>query len=129
MIINIKWRKVIKLIVLTALSLSCFYVSFVFADDAASGGFGEMASTLTSNLPNIARLITGASFLAGLGFSFASIMKFKQHKDNPTQIPIGTPIAMLFIGVALLFLPALFRAAGTSMGLSTPGSIYGDISI
>jgi len=126
--VNMKGYKFLKFILLMVLSLSCFYVSFAFAADSVSG-FGYMASQLVSNLPNIARLVTGASFLAGLGFSFASIMKFKQHKDNPTQIPIGTPIAMLFIGVALLFLPALFRAAGSSMGLSEPGSIYGDISI
>lgn len=127
-----KGYKFLKFVILAVLSLSCFYVSFVFAAQDLGGGtsgFGQMASQLVSNLPNIARLITGASFLAGLGFSFASIMKFKQHKDNPTQIPIGTPIAMLFIAVALLFLPALFRAAGSSMGLSTAGTIYGDISI
>jgi intracellular multiplication protein IcmD len=127
-----KGYKFLKFIILAVLSLSCFYASFAFAiigPGAATSGFGGMASQLVGNLPDIAKLITGASFLAGLGFAFAAIMKFKQHKDNPTQIPIGTPIAMLFIAVALLFLPALFRAAGSSMGLSTAGTIYGNISI
>lgn len=120
-----KIYKIVKNILLTVLSLGYFYGGFAFAADS---GFGYMASTLVGNFPAIARLITGASFLAGLGFAFASIMKFKQHKDNPTQIPIGTPIAMLFIAVALLFLPALFKAAGTSMGLSEAGIISGVIS-
>lgn len=125
-----KGDKFLKIVILMALSLSCFYASFTFAAElGATSGFGAMASQLVGNFPNIAKLITGASFLAGLGFAFASIMKFKQHKDNPTQIPIGTPIAMLFIAVALLFLPALFKAAGSSMGLCEAGTIYGDISI
>jgi len=126
-----KGYKFLKFILLIVLSASCFYVSFAFAVPYGGGasGFGAMASQLVGNLPNIAKLITGAGFLAGLGFAFASIMKFKQHKDNPTQIPIGTPIAMLFIAVALLFLPALFRAAGQTMGLTSAGTIYGDISI
>jgi len=47
-----------------------------------------------------------------------AIAKFKQHKDNPTQIPIGTPIALLFIGAALLFLPTILQIAG--------GTIFGD---
>lgn len=128
--VNMKGYKFLKFIILTVLSLGCFYASFTFAAELGeTSGFGAMASQLVSNFPNIARLITGASFLAGLGFAFASIMKFKQHKDNPTQIPIGTPIAMLFIAVSLLFLPALFKAAGSSMGLQEAGTIYGDISI
>ena len=127
-----KGYRFLKLVILAVLSLSCFYASFAFAQYGPGGttsGFGAMASQLVGNFPNIAKLITGASFLAGLGFAFASIMKFKQHKDNPTQIPIGTPIAMLFIAVSLLFLPALFKAAGSSMGLCEAGTIYGDISI
>ncbi len=53
-------------------------------------------------------------------------MKFKQHKDNPTQIPIGTPIALIFIGAALLFLPSILSVTGNTMfgtgGGSTAGS-------
>jgi hypothetical protein len=37
--------------------------------------------------------------------------------DNPTQIPIGTPIALIFIAAALIFLPTIFNVAG--------GTIFG----
>jgi hypothetical protein len=36
-----------------------------------------------------------------------AIIHFKQHKDVPTQIPIGTPISLEFIAAALLFLPTI----------------------
>jgi intracellular multiplication protein IcmD len=55
------------------------------------------------------------AYLAGLGFAIGAIMKFKQHKDNPTQIPIGTPIALIFIAAALLFLPSILGVAGSTM--------------
>jgi intracellular multiplication protein IcmD len=42
-------------------------------------------------------------------------MKFKQHKDNPTNIPIGTPIALVFIAAALLFLPSILEITGGTM--------------
>lgn len=42
-------------------------------------------------------------------------MKFKQHKDNPTQVPIGTPIALVFIAAALLFLPSILSVTGSTM--------------
>lgn len=76
---------------------------------------GGMASSITGSFESLTKLITSASYLAGLGFSIGAIMKFKQHKDNPTQIPIGTPIALVFIAAALLFLPSILDVAGATM--------------
>lgn len=76
---------------------------------------GGMASSITSSFTSLTQLITAGSYLAGLGFSIGAIMKFKQHKDNPTQIPIGTPIALVFIAAALLFLPSILDVAGATM--------------
>lgn len=81
----------------------------------AAATIGQVASGLTASFEAIGKLITGGSYVAGLGFVLGSIMKFKQHKDNPTQIPIGTPIALLFVGCALLFLPSLLKVVGGSM--------------
>lgn len=82
---------------------------------AAAPTLGDMASSITKSFVNLAKLITAGSYLAGLGFSIGAIMKFKQHKDNPTQIPIGTPIALVFIASALLFLPTILGVTGQTM--------------
>lgn len=66
-------------------------------------------------LDNLPSLVTGASNLSGLLFSLNSILKFKAHKDNPTQVPIGTPIALMFISAALLFLPSILGVTGATM--------------
>jgi intracellular multiplication protein IcmD len=73
---------------------------------------GTVASSITSSFSNLTKLITAGSYIAGLGFSIGAIMKFKQHKDNPTQIPIGTPIALLLVGAALLFVPEIETTTG-----------------
>ncbi|KTD19356.1 protein IcmD (DotP) [Legionella lansingensis] len=98
----------------------------VFAGEVAASGktLGNMASSITGSFTSIAKLITAGSYLAGLGFSIGAIMKFKQHKDNPTQIPIGTPIALVFIAAALLFLPSILGVAGQTMFGET-GSVAG----
>jgi hypothetical protein len=70
--------------------------------------------TNVSSFGNIASLITAASYIAGFGFALGAILKFKQHKDNPTQIPVGTPIALVFIAAALLFLPTLLPVTGAT---------------
>lgn len=103
----------------------------VFDTAFAANSFGNIASTVRSSFEQIGNLISAASYLAGLAFSIGAIMKFKQHKDNPTQVPIGTPIALIFIAAALLFLPSilgataetLFGNTGTVGGVS--GVLYG----
>ena len=104
----------------------------LFSLDALASGMslGAVASQVTGSFNQVTRLITGGSYLAGLAFSIGAIMKFKQHKDNPTQIPIGTPISLLFIAAALLFLPSVLSTAGETIfskgaNTSSPtGSIY-----
>ena len=82
---------------------------------AAVTSIGGMASQINASFANLAKLITSGSYVAGLGFAVGAIMKFKQHKDNPTQIPVGTPIALVFIAAALLFLPTILSIAGGTM--------------
>jgi len=82
---------------------------------AAVSGIGSVAATVTGNFANLARLITAASYVAGLALAVGAIFKFKAHKDNPTQIPIGTPIALLFVAAALLFLPSVLKSTGSTL--------------
>jgi len=63
----------------------------------------------------IDELVTAGSYVMGLGLALFAIKKFKAHKDNPTQIPIGTPIALVFIAAALLFLPSILESSGESL--------------
>ncbi len=76
---------------------------------------GTVAASVTSSLDGVAKLVTASSYVAGLGFSAASILKFKQHKDNPTQIPVGTPAALAAVAAGLLFVPSLSSGTGTKI--------------
>ena len=109
----------------TSFLLSCgilFLTSAAFASAHGtilsappSGSIATVAQTLTSTFSDLAQLITGAAYVAGFGFCAAAIVKFKAHKDDPTQIPVGTPIALLFVGAALIFLPYIFSVGGTTL--------------
>lgn len=107
------------------LALLCFAVGT--ASFAAVSGIGSVATTVTGNLAAIARLITAASYVAGMAFAVGAIVKFKAHKDNPTQIPIGTPIALLFVGAALIFAPTVFKVSGATLfgGSGAVGGVSG----
>ena len=98
------------------MSIACFGVLAFISQEAAAGTtLGNMASSITKTFSSIGLMITGGSYIAGLAFSIGAIMKFKQHKDNPTQNPIGTPIALVFIAAALLFLPSILSVTGYTM--------------
>ena len=113
-----------KKVMLGALALSCCVVGTAAFATVAVSGIGGVASTVTGNLANVARLITAASYVAGMAFAVGAVVKFKAHKDNPTQIPIGTPIALLFVGAALIFIPAVFQASGSTL-FGASGTVAG----
>jgi intracellular multiplication protein IcmD len=107
------------------ISTVIFYVGAAHATGTGLS-VGDVAKQITASFEGLAKLITASSYIAGMGFALSAILKFKQHKDNPTQIPVGTPIALLFIAAALIFLPSifstanqtLFSGAGISAGIS-----------
>ena len=100
--------------ILGLLALACFTAGT--AALAAVSGIGSCCrANVTSNVANIAKLVTAASYVAGMAFAVGAIVKFKAHKDNPTQIPIGTPIALLFVGAALIFIPTVFKVSGSTL--------------
>lgn len=98
-------------------SLSALILAGILWFDAtwAAQTIGDVADNVTKTFSNLAKLIMAGAYIVGAGFFVASLLKFKQHKDNPTQIPVGTPIALLFIGAALVFMPTLIGIAGETV--------------
>lgn len=101
-----------KALILGLMSLVCMVTGSVAL---AISGVGSVAENVTTNLGQVAQLITAASYVAGMAFAAGAVVKFKAHKDNPTQIPIGTPIALLFVAAALIFLPTVFKVSGSTL--------------
>ena len=75
---------------------------------------GTLAQNIKGTFTSIAEMMMGISYIAGIGFFIGAIFKFKQHKDNPTQIPMGTPIALLMIAVCLVFMPYIISTSGAT---------------
>ena len=75
-------------------------------------GIAGMANSVTGSFTALGKMMIAAAYIGGFALTIASIFKFKAHKDNPQQVPMGLPIALLAIGIVLVFLPTLFGAAG-----------------
>lgn len=93
----------------------------VFADcqTADPNTLGGVACNLQAVFPSIVQLLIGIAYVSGVGFGVAAIFKLKQVKDNPTQIPISAPFALLAISALLVFLPDLFVPVGATLFGST----------
>lgn len=102
-----------KKVMMVVMAVVCFITGTVAL--AGISGVGSVAQQVTSNVASIAKLVTAASYVAGMAFAIGAIVKFKAHKENPTQIPIGTPIALLFVGAALIFIPTVFKVGGSTL--------------
>lgn len=102
------WLKLLLLIVLL----------MIFSHTALAGStqtLGDVANNITKSMSGLAKLITAASYVAGIGFAMMGMLKLKAHKDNPVQVPLGQPIVLLVIAVGLIFLPNLINTGGVTL--------------
>ena len=85
---------------------------------------GTVASNIYSTFGNITALLTGAGYVGGVMLLVVAIFQFKQHKENPTQVPLSKPMMLLAMGTALIFIPTItdiasqtfFGETGTAAG-------------
>lgn len=92
-----------------------FVSTAVFLGAEEATGIAAISDRVSSNLNSVANLISQVAFVAGMGFFVSAVFKFKQHKDNPTQVPIGTPMSMLAISAALMFLGNFISPLGETL--------------
>ncbi|MCP8352380.1 type IV secretion protein IcmD [Candidatus Synchoanobacter obligatus] len=95
--------------------LSLATVLTLAEEEAAASGIGKIAKSIEGNLQAVGSLIAQVAFVAGMGFFVSAVFKFKQHKDNPTQVPIGTPMSMLGISAALMFMGNFISPLGETL--------------
>lgn len=114
-----------KAVILLGVSaLFLFLGADVLAAQQSGVGIAKVASTVRGNFAAIAQLITAGSYIAGLGFGVGAVVKFKAHKDNPQQVQLSVPIALLFVAAALMFIPSVFKSAGQTL-YGTSGAAAG----
>lgn len=118
-----EWAKAIS--VLFLMIVGVLFSDVAYAQSGTATDLGSVADNVTGTFDSIAKLITAASYIAGLGFAVGSILKFKAHKDNPQQITVGVPIALMFVAAALIFLPSMFEVAGNTLFGSEGGTSAG----
>ena len=78
---------------------------------------GTIATNITGSFNQLTKLITATSYVTGAGLFMIAIFQFRQHKENPTQVPLSKPMMFLAVAAALLFFPSIIKV--------TEGTIFG----
>ena len=86
-----------------------------------NSGIASVACTVYNNLSGIAILLLGASYIAGMAFGVGAIVKFKAHKENPTQVPLSQGIVLLFVGAALIGIPSVYKLSTKTLFVTGSG--------
>ncbi|MFO1258825.1 MAG: DUF6750 family protein [Gammaproteobacteria bacterium] len=94
---------------------SAIFALFCLSNFAIAGSVGDVSDNVTDSMESIGKLITGASYVAGIGFALLGLLKLKAHKDNATQVPLSQPIVLLVIAAGLVFLPSIISTAGDTI--------------
>ena len=106
-----------------------FFIIFfdtVMANDLCTGAtsacssddivtIGDMALCFVNVFCPFTQLVIGGAYVGGILMFISAVFKFKQYKDNSTQIPIGTAFALFGISVILIFLPGLYSQTGMTI--------------
>lgn len=97
------------------LMLLALVLSMFAAPAFAQGDIGEAASNVFGQFKDIANVITGGVFLAGLGVGAAAAFKFKAHSENPQQVTLKVPLLYAFVAALCIGLPAYLNMSRTSL--------------
>tara|TARA_B100001115_G_C15822246_1_gene408946 strand:- start:1023 stop:1445 length:423 start_codon:yes stop_codon:yes gene_type:complete len=89
---------------------------------------GQVLCNIKMNtFQGIFKLIFAISYVTGIFMIVAAVFKLKQVKDNPTQIPVSTPIVLFLCAALMLYLPELIVPAGESIFGSGEVSSYDSV--
>lgn len=120
-------KKTFRFLASVVVSALGFYIPYALGGTAET--LGNVATNVQGTLGSVVKLLTAGAYVAGFGLTVGALFKFKQHKDNPQQVQLGTCISMLLVGICLIFLPSIVSTGGaTIFGASAVSTGQGNIS-
>lgn len=112
-------KKLLKVFSLTAV------LALFMADAMAQTGTGltGMISQGKGQFETVTDLISTISYIAGIGFLFKAILKFKEHNESKGQVPLSNAIVLFIVAGCLLGLPYMVNVSkSTTTGAASTGS-------
>ena len=75
----------------------------------AVNSLGELSDRMMLPLSVLTSALYNISLAIGIALLFGALIQYKNHKNNPGQVPLSRPITLLVFGVVLIVLPILAK--------------------
>lgn len=98
--------------ILGALGLVALFMTEAMAQ---SGGVAAMISGANTQFQAVTDLISTISYIAGIGFLFKAILKFKEHNESKGQVPLSNAIVLFVVAGLLLTLPYIYSVSSSTV--------------
>ena len=95
-----------------------------FADDPIT--ISAIASNMSNTVTYAVEIMSAGALAWGIVLIVIGILKFKAHKDQPTQIPLSTGLMYLCVGAGLTMVPILIPTF--NQALIGPNASVSDVS-
>ena len=79
----------------------------------------QVIENVRAPLSIFAKLIYAVCYILGTLFLVSGLVQYKQHRQNPQQVRISTPIFLVILGLGLFAFPWLLGLSQASSYLNT----------
>lgn len=93
--------------------------------DPAFATASDIAENMVESVSQVPGLITAFSYLAGITLGVIGIIKFKEHVENPREVPLRNPVINLLSGGALLSMPIVYESMANAIAGQGGGFGFG----
>lgn len=102
-----------------------FLLSMAAVGEAHAGATVEtVAENIVTQSFRLPALVSTSAYILGLILGVSAIFKLKEHVDNPSQVPLRTPLIRLLGGGALFALPVIYRAMFVTINAAPTNIVY-----
>ena len=100
------------------IKIGCLLFIPVIALAYTNTGFGGVAGNMLEPVTVLSDFVDTACIVIGVGFIFASVVKYIEHRRSPLMVSISTVIFLLIAGILLLLLPFMSMLTGIGIPYS-----------
>ena len=88
------------------LMLSICLAMLIFTASYADGlSMGDMADWVMGPVNGLGKIFGYICLIGGVGMILGSFLQYRAHRENPSQVRLGTPVFLLVVGIILIILP------------------------
>lgn len=73
----------------------------------ASETLGTLANTLSDPVDLFTGIIYKICYVIGFVLIIGSVLQYKRHRDNPSEVRLSQPVLLLLLGIIIVVLPLI----------------------